>query len=186
MRVKAMVTRRDEFGRAGDGWALTSVANHLSRPTTKQTAKAPIRAFAYARDINLWFCNRYQLARPEINRHRNMFHRNQPVAVDLSISIGNAYPPVYRMSLRVSACHMLKTVPESHLAVNNDTQLGNLNFRLALVMCEHFFPGRPVGVGAAIFLSWYHIEKNKAFVGYIVLHDLIHISGVESGGKSVH
>src|SRR5436190_68699 len=41
-----------------------------------------------------WFSGKIRLAGCQINRHRNMFKHDQPVAPDLAIAVGDAHCPI--------------------------------------------------------------------------------------------
>lgn len=121
----------------------------------------------------------------QVDWHRDVFERDQPMAADLAIAVGNANRSIYRPALFIGTGDVLKTVAESDVTIDGDAETGDGDLRFTAEMGEEVFPIFPIVIGAAIFLARYDVKHNEAVVGYIVLHDPVDVAGVEGGCKSI-
>ena len=89
------------------------------------------------------------------------------------------------MTLFIGARDVLDAVTETEIAVHDDAEISDGDFRRALESREEAHPSLAICIGAEM-LSWRHdIEDDETFVRHIVLHHRINIPGVEGRCKPV-
>jgi len=99
-------------------------------------------------------CYRSCLAGTQVDGNGDMFQGYQPFPADHTVSLGNAHPPVNRLTLLIGARDVRETVTEPEVAFNGDTEIGDLKLRRAFEMREEVRPILAICVSAAIFLPW--------------------------------
>lgn len=109
---------------------------------------------------------------------------DQPVAIYLTIAVGNPYRAINRVALQIGARDTLKAVTKTNVAIHRYTEISDGDFRRAPKVGEHICPGGAIGVSAGILLPRHHIEKNETFIWYVGLHDCVNVAGIEGRCKS--
>src|SRR6266478_6210858 len=82
--------------------------------------------------FNLWLQIKRCLAAPRVERHRDMFVRDVPPAVDLAVAKSCADPHIDVPAVRFRSAEVTEIVRERDVVTRCDGQLANFTFNRAL------------------------------------------------------
>jgi hypothetical protein len=115
------------------------------------------------RVLGLWLGRQVWFAGVEIDRHGDMFVNDKPIALKLTINVGDSNGEVNRLAHSVGACETLNAMAETHCSTSSDAQVTNFELQWSVDHAKYVCPVFGVGLGTNILTWWEHVEHEKTF-----------------------
>ena len=110
---------------------------------------------------------------------------DQPFAVNLLVSVGNARGHIQLLAVFAGQHHVLNAMTVGDGITRCHIQVADFRGHRTGESRKETLPILSVGVCAGILARGNHIEYQQAFIGHIAAHDGVHIFGVERRHKAI-